>query len=205
MKPIYKKWLVVLTLLWGFPAAALIFANGLVLGPQRKAVKHVEAELKEKSQLYDSYMLTSSIPARDVRARKIAKITKQLEQFVTDIDSLDNLTLNISELATNCGVRSFKSKGLDDGAFSTMTNYDRLGRMTLLMDFGSSFNELARLISLLERHKPIVIVDKFAIMRSSDQDNTHRMNIYLSVYVRREIEEEIIEEVIELPELGLGI
>lgn len=201
MKPIYKKWLVVLTLLWGFPAAAFIFANGLVLGPQRKAMKHVEAELKEKSQLYDSYMLTSSIPVREIRARKIAKVTEQLEQFVTDIDSLDNLTFNISELATSkCGVRSFKSKGLDDGAFSTMTNYDRLGRMTLLMDFGSSFNELAMLISLLERHKPIVIVDRFTIMRSSDQDSTHRMNIYLSVYVRREI-----EEVIELPELDLGI
>lgn len=200
MKPIYKKWLVVLTLLWGFPAAALIFANGLVLGPQRKAVKHVEAELKEKSQLYNSYMLTSSVPAREIRARKIAKVTEQLEQFVTDIDNLDNLTFKISELATNCGVRSFKSQGLDDGAFSTMTNYDRLGRMTLLMDFGSSFNELARLISLLERHKPIVIVDRFTIMRSSDQSNTHRMNIYLSVYVRREI-----EEVIELPELDLDI
>lgn len=205
MKPIYKKWLVVLMLLWGFPAAALIFANGLVLGPQRKMVKHVEAELKEKSQLYDSYMLTSSVPVREVRAKKIAKITKQLDQFVTNTDTLDDLTFNISKLASNCGVSSFKSKGLDDGAFSTMANYDRLGRMTLFMDFGSSFNEFARLINLLERHEPIVIVNRFMIMRSLDQSGIHRMNIHLSVYVRREIEEEIIEEEIELPELGIDI
>lgn len=189
MKPLYKKWLIVLTLLWGFPFAALLLANGLMFGPQRKAVKYMETELASKSEQYNNYKLTSSSRSRAARSRQIARTTKILEKFVTDANSLDNLTFKISEFASDCGVSFFKSNALDGEVFSEISNYYRIGRMTLLLDFNSSFNEFVKLINLLERHKPIVLIEKFSIATVYGDDSLHRMTIYLNIYVRRYPEE----------------
>jgi hypothetical protein len=61
---------------------------------------------------------------------------------------------------------------------------DRLSANHIDVRFTGSFLQFAAFLNMLERHRPVVFVDKFEIKRSQQDSLSHKVRMNLAVLVR---------------------
>jgi hypothetical protein len=58
-----------------------------------------------------------------------------------------------------------------------------LGADYIYVSFKGNFNQFARFVNEMERHKPIIFVDKFTITRSDQSGFDNEINMVLAAFV----------------------
>lgn len=197
MKPIYRKYIITFVLLWGCSFLILLAVFWFLLVPQKQAMELVGNELAEKKFEYSRAKYASSYDSQVLWNRKLEDLNEHLGQFIADANSLDNLNFAISKIAGDMRVEEFASRGTVGESYSEILNCEYIGRAETTVVFKSSFNKLAALINVLERHQPVIFIEQFSILQTTKGDSKHRVNLILSVLVRKPAEEQTEEEAIE--------
>ena len=197
MKPIYKKLLAVLVLLWGGSVIVLLSIHMFLMMPQRKESQLLEKQLMEKRLKYDTSKAADSGEARARLAQEVGVLTAELEKFAADVEDLDDLSFSISKIAAEIGVDVFQSKGVDSETYSLIPNCYSIGRVSTEINFGGSFNKFARFVNRLERYKPVVFIDEFTINQPRRQGSGPVMRLFLSVFVRVPAEDRVEHETVD--------
>jgi len=197
MKPIYKKLLAVLVLLWGGSVMVLLSIHMFLMMPQRKESQLLEKQLMEKRLKYNTSKAADSGEARARLAQKVGVLTAELEKFAADVEDLDDLSFSISKIAAEIGVDVFQSKGVDSETYSLIPNCYSIGRVSTEINFSGSFNKFARFVNRLERYKPVVFIDEFIINQPRRQDARPEMRLFLSVFVKVPAEDRVEHETVD--------
>jgi hypothetical protein len=183
MKPIYKKLLAALVLLWGGSVIVLLSIHMFLMMPQQKESRLLDKQLMEKRLRYNTSKAADNTKARARLAQKVEGLTTELEKFAADVEDLDDLSFSISKIAAEIGVEAFKSKGVDPETYSVIPNCNSIGRVSIEIDFIGSFNKFARFVNRLERYEPVVFVDEFVIS-TGRRDSGPEIKMWLSIFVR---------------------
>jgi len=185
MKQIYKKYAMTVGLVWAACFLFFVFAYMLVLGPQYKKKRQVQRQLAEKIQAYESALSAAQQQTRERLGRQIDELKKQLADVVVDFESSPTLTFDIIQMANERQVSSLSIEDKGGHGNSDLPNCECIGETRIDISFTSSFDQFARLLNTLERHRPIVFVDRFSIVRSDQDTNGHQASMNLAVFVRK--------------------
>jgi len=164
-----------------------LFAYMLMLSPQRKSREQVESQLAEKKQIYHSAVEAAQEKTKLKLDEEIRELQSRLKTFVIDSEDLANLIFDISRIADEKDVTSFRIKTQDSrkSSGSEIPNCSHICENQINIGFTAGFNQFAAFLNALERHQPVVFIDKFAIKRSEQDDSGHQVSMGLAVFVRK--------------------
>ncbi|MHC4645448.1 MAG: GspMb/PilO family protein [Planctomycetota bacterium] len=183
MKPIYRKYSKRAALIWAGCLVLFLVAYFLLLGPQNGSRKLVEQQLAEKRQIYETAQKAAQKETKARLNKQVEQLQSKLNDFVFDYEYSANLTFDISQMATDKQVGSFSIKGKDSRNEPTGAECQYISETYMTVGFVGTFNEFAAFLNTLERHRPVVFVDRFSIESPKKKDADPKVNMDLAVIV----------------------
>ena len=203
MKPFHKKFLVIWALAWGTSLPLLVTIHILLITPQKEKLEILNNELAEKEQQHNTAEIAHDTETRTQLSRETERLNKKLAEYVVEYDDLSKVNFSVKKLAYEAGLRNFDISLVNPELYQSIANCYRIGSMNVRLSFNSTFNELARFINTLERHKPIIFVEEFSVEQPSGTETELQMRMNFSTFVRLPFTEDIEAEPVDktLPEL----
>jgi len=186
MNSLYKKYLTTVALVWAGCLVVFLLANMIVLAPHRKIKQQVEKELAEKKQMYETVLKLSQQDSQLKLKEQTMHLQDCLKDFVATADKSGDLTFDISRIAGEKKVSSFSIKTKDSSGAAAIPNCDYICENHIDVSFTSGFSQFAAFLNALERHQPVIFVDKFAITRSDENNSAHQVTMELAVLAKKQ-------------------
>ncbi|MFZ2148056.1 MAG: GspMb/PilO family protein [Sedimentisphaerales bacterium] len=181
-------------LIWAACFVVFLLAYMLVLGPQKKYEKHIENKLAERKQVYESALRAAQKETKIRLNEQIERLQSRLQDFVIDFEDSANLTFDISQIANEKEVASFSIKSKDDRGLSTIPECKYISENQIVISFVGGFNQFATFLNALERHRPVLFVDKFTITRSGQDDSGYQVSLNVAAFVKKQQDEGLLSE-----------
>ena len=185
MKSIYRKYFTTAALIWAGCFVLFLLVYVFVLAPQRKSKKQIEKQLAERKQVYNSALKAAQEKTKIQLNEQIEHLRNGLKDFVIDFGDSANLTFDISQIASEKKVDSFSIRTGDDRGGQAIPECSYIRESHIDISFTGGFSQFATFLNALERHRPVVFVDKFAITRSDQGDSNHRVSMSLAIFVKK--------------------
>jgi hypothetical protein len=185
MKSIYRKQLITAGLIWAGCFAAFVLAYMFLLAPQIKTKRQIERELAEQKQAYNRALERSQAKARIKLNEQIKHLENTLSEFAINSEDSANLIFAISQIANSKRVGEFRIGGKEKRRVSKTAKLKHISEDQIDINFTAGFNQFATLLNALERHRPVVFVDKFEITHSGRDNVGHEVDMNLAVYVTK--------------------
>lgn len=186
---VQKLYLAKITIVWTAMVLLCLSAYFFILMPQNRKVQ----DLNRQINLMDQQVRISqaeSTPEAKSRLRKELSVThNQIKEFVIDPDDSSSLALDIGRLARHAGVSGFASKAATDQPYRDIPNCERIGYQSIDLSFKGSFNHFAAFLSSLERHQPVILIDRFRISQSGHRDQGHDVTMALAILINKNPDE----------------
>ena len=187
MKPIHKKYLTTVSLIWSAFAVLFIVAYLFLLAPQRKTKKQIEQQLAEKEKIYNSVREMAQEETKIKLNEQIKSLQNTLKDFVIDFEDSANLTFDISQIANEKNVDSLSIKTRDKQKHrdTTESNLEYIQENHTDISFTASFNQFATFLNALERQRPVVFVDNFSITHSNKKNSANEATMNISFFAKK--------------------
>ena len=182
---IYRKYLTTAALVWAACFMLFFFIYMLVLRPLKGSQKRIESRLTEKKQMYESALNATHEETKIRLNEQIEHLRNRLKDFVIDFEDSANLTFDISQIATEKKLASFSIKGKGSSEVSAIPDCNRIYENHIDISFTALFRQFATFLNALERHRPVLFVDKFAVS-SGRGDSEPQVNMNLVVFIRKQ-------------------
>jgi len=182
----YSKYFKTVALAWAGCFILFVLAYMVVLVPQQKSQKQVENQLAETKQMYDSAIDAGKEKTKTRLNEELENLRNKLKDFTVDFENSANLTFDISQIANEKKVESFGIKTQEDSLNSARLGLKYIKENQININFEGDFNQFATFLNALERHRPVLFVDNFKITRSQRDDSSHKVNMKLAVFVRKQ-------------------
>jgi Tfp pilus assembly protein PilO len=185
---IHKKYFMTAGMIWAASFLLFLLVYILVLGPHKNHKKLIETKLVEKKQVYESALRAAQKETKNQLNEQIENLQNRLKDFVADFEDSANLTFEISQIADEKKIASFSIKGKDNLVLSGKPESKYISENHIVINFIGGFDQFATFLSALERHRPVLLVDKFTITRSGQDDSVFRVNLNVAALVRKQQE-----------------
>lgn len=182
---IYKNYLSIAALIWAACFILFSFTYIILLRPQKNSQKLVEEKLAKKKQMYDSAVKATQEETKIRLNKQIEHLRNRLQDFVIDSENSANLTFDISQIADEQKLVSFSIKGKDNNQVSPIPNCNCIFESHIDVSFTAWFHQFATFLNALERHRPVLFVDKFTVS-SGRGDSGPQASINLVVLTRKQ-------------------
>ena len=184
----HKKYLMTAGLIWAACFVVFLLVYILVLGPHKNNKNLIESKLAEKKQVYESALRAAQKETKIQLNEQIEHLQNRLKDFVADFEDSANLTFEISQIADEKKIASFSIKGKDNLVLSGEPDSKYISENHIVISFIGGFNQFATFLSALERHRPVLLVDKFSMTRSGQDDSVFRVSLNVAAFVRKQQE-----------------
>ena len=182
----HKKYLMTAGVIWAACFVIFLLAYIFVLGPQKNYEKRIENKLAEKKQVYESALRAAREETKIRLNEQIERLQSRLKDFVIDFEDSTDLTFDISQIANEKKVASFSSKIKKNSGLSTMPEAKYIRENHIVISFIGDFNQFATFLNALERHRPVLLVDKFTITRSGQDDSGFQVSLNVAALVKKQ-------------------
>ncbi len=182
----HKKYLTTSGVIWAACFAGFLLAYIVVLGPQKNHEKRIENKLNESKQMYESALRAAQKETKIRSNEQIEPLQSRLQDFVIDFEDSANLTFDISQIANEKNVASFSIKSKDGRGLSTIPEAKYISENHIVISFIGGFNQFATFLNALERHRPVLFVDKFSITRSGQDDSAYQVSLNVAAFVKKQ-------------------
>ncbi len=182
----HKKYLTTAGILWAACFVVFLLAYIVVLGPQKNLEKRIENKLTERKQVYESALRAARKETKIRLNEQIERLQSRMEDFVIDFENSANLTFDISQIANEKKVASFSIKSKDARGPSKKSEAKYIRENHIVISFIGGFNQFATFLNALERHRPVLFVDKFSITRSGQDDSAYQVSLNVAAFVKKQ-------------------
>ena len=190
----HKKYLMTAGIIWAACFAVFLLAYIVMLGPQKRYEKSIENKLTEREQVYESALRAARKETKIRLNEQIERLQSRLEDFVIDFENSANLTFDISQIANEKKVASFSIKSKDSRGPSTIPEAKYIRENNIVISFIGGFNQFAAFLNALERHRPVLFVDKFSITRLGQDDSAYKVSLNVAAFVKKQHSEGPLSE-----------
>jgi hypothetical protein len=191
---IYRKYLIGAALIWAACLVLFVLVNMFVLGPQNDSKKRFENEIAEKKRLHESALRAAEEETKIQLNEQIESLRNRLKDFVMDFEDSANLTFDIGQIASEKEVASFSIKSADGRSVSAIADCNYISESHIDISFISGFNQFATFVNALERHRPVLFVNKFTISRSNQDDSVYQATLDVAAFVRKQQSKETADK-----------
>ena len=191
MDQAYKRYFKTVGVLWAGCFSVLAVVYFFALLPQEPILVEIKGQLSAKQLEYRRARIAASDKVRNRLQKEAEKLKADLDMFITDLDKSGSVMFDVGQLVSGMQVSSFANKGkTTKSSFLDVSNCVYLGEVSFWIEFTSDFNEFMKVINVLERHRPVVFVDRFSITRSRSDNVSHKVGMTLSLYIGKPLDEE---------------
>ena len=190
MDTVCKKYLTRMAQIWVGCFMVFLFVYMLVLAPQHIQKERLEKQLTEQKETYEVASKLTDKQKRNKLNEKLETLKGRLNQFVVDFEDAANLTFDIRQIANENNTSAFTIRPRIAELNQKKAKFEHIQQNRIDLDFKSDFTEFAIFLNALERHKPVVFVDSFSITRSKVSASGHKVDMSLSVLVKKREKEE---------------
>jgi len=181
----HKKYFITAGAIWAACFVVFLLAYILVLGPQKNYIKRIDNKLAERKQAFESARRAARGETKIRLNEQIERLQSRLNDFVIDFEDSANLTFDISQIANEEKVASFSIKTKDSRGLSAIPDCSYICENQIEISFTGGFNQFATFLNSLERHRPVLFIDKFVITRSGQEDSGYQVDMDVAVLVRK--------------------
>jgi hypothetical protein len=157
----------------------------IVIAPQGGCKKQIGQQLAEKKQMYEAIIKINQQETQTRLNNQMAEWRDNLKEFVAAPEELAGLTFDIGQIANDIKLDSFSIKPQGDRESQNVSNNKYVCENKINVDFKANFNKFAAFLNAMERHRPVIFVDKFAITRAGQDDLVNQVSIDLMVFVKK--------------------
>ena len=184
---VYKKYLTTVALVWAAYFIVLVFVYMLILGPMLADKKRVEDKLAATKLKYETLVRESQEDARTKLREEIELLRSRMEDFTIDFENSANLTFDISRIAGAEQIASFSIRSRDDSRrTSDLTGGKYVSESQIDVSFNAGFHQFATFLNALERHRPVLLVDRFTVNGLRQSASGPQVDMNLVVLVRKQ-------------------
>ena len=182
----HKKYLITSGLVWAVCLVLFIIVYLFVIGPQNRQKKRIESELEKCIQKYEFAQKAAQEETKNRLNTEIELLQDKVTNFVLDSKGAEDLTFNISQIASENKVSSsFSVESVDVRAAPGIKDSSNISESHIKVSFTAGFNEFAGFLNSLERHRPVLFVSEFSLIRAKRDDLTYHVTMDVAAFVRR--------------------
>ena len=186
---VHKKYLLTSGVIWAACFVIFLLAYMLIVRPQKNSKKLIESKLAEKRKVYESALKAAKEETRIRLNEQIENLRSRLQDFVADFEDSVNLTFDLSQIADEEKVASFGSKVISNrGLTMKKDEYKYIRENQINISFAGDFKQFATFLNTLERHRPVIFVNKFTLTRSARDESVYLVNLSVTAFVRKQQE-----------------
>lgn len=185
MDAICKKYLTTMALVWTGCFVVFLFVYILVLAPQHNQKERLEKQFAEQKKTYEVASKLTDKQKQNKLNEELEALKERLNRFVVNFEDAANLTFDIRQVAKENNASVFAIRTQIARQNQKKTKFEHIRQNQIDLDFKSDFTEFATFLNALERHKPVVFVDSFSITRSEVSASGHKVDMNLSVLVKK--------------------
>jgi hypothetical protein len=181
----YKKHIVTLCVVWAVSAALFTVAHFFIVSPQLKVKAKLMKESANKQKLFEAAIDAAKEETQKKLADEVDSLRTKLYVYASDFEDSANMPLEISRVAAEKQVASFTVKKGEQTREAAQMNVKNLREDRIEISFVSDFRQFAAFLNALERHQPVVFVDRFRLIRGNEGPASHKADMDLTVFVTK--------------------
>jgi len=183
MKPAHRKHLRIATLMWVGFSVVLLSVYMFVMAPQAQHREALSQEVVVLKKIYETSIADKEDQARSELDRHLAGLQDKLRNFVADTKDSADLVPGVAGLASENRLRGLTIRRCKSSELPDCTT---ISEDHVTITFSTSYNQFATFLNALERHTPVIFVDKFVITRSGEGGSNHEVKMELTVFAANE-------------------
>lgn len=180
-----NKYLLAVVTTWGPLIALAVMFHLVVLEPQMQRVAALEAELTDARRLYSQATEAAKKENQIHLTETVERLSDRVSDFVLRLETAPDLAFEIAELASVTEVEAFAMRPRDKNGPERLPDCDRIAERQLNISFAASFHQFAGLLNALERHRPVLFVETFAVKRPREKTARPEIDMQLAILVEK--------------------
>jgi len=185
MKRIHKRYLKTVSVTWSFSAVLLVFGYVTVLGPQGGVQRDISRELLDKEGAYNEALEATQQYAKDKLAEQLKQARHRVGDFVVGFEESANVTFDIGGIVDELEIGSFNIENRGSGNAPVKTNTTHVSENHVDLTLCGDFNQFAFFLNALERHRPVLFVERFSISAGDGRGGKPQIKMNLVYLVRK--------------------
>ncbi len=182
---VYRKYLLTLAAVWGGCLVLFVAFYLLLISPQQKNRTDIAKQLAEKKMAYENVLKASQQDQQAKLKQDVEQVEERLHDFAVDSENYANLAFDISRIAGDKQLGSFSTKAVEETEQTKNTAAKFVTENRIEIRFEADFIQFATFLNELERHRPVIFVDRFKITRAVENDAGHKVDMDLAISVRK--------------------
>lgn len=183
MKANEKHFMVKAAAIWGVCALAVtVFYLGVVF-PSQRSVEQVSSRLDGITRRYEQ-------ASESVRSRRLEEMRRQvilrqeeLAKYMVAGDAARDNASRISQIAERAGIKGYSTRYRGSCLTTELGNCVHVGISRIDISWEGDFEQFARMVNELERHRPVIFVDGFVISRPDNPAEGCQIAVSLVIFV----------------------
>jgi len=171
-------------IVWGVSFFLFAIAYYFFITPQLKMKAQLLREATEKKERLDMALSVSLEDNRKKMTAEIESLKTRLSNYVFEYEDSPNLTFAVSHIAGDRQVGAFTVKTSEISRQQDQLTAKNFQENKMEISFASDFLQFANFINALERHQPVVFVDRFRVQRDGQGGAANKIDMSLSFFVR---------------------
>ena len=185
MRLVQKQYFIKLGVIWLILVAVVIGLYVIILRPVHEKAKLKRSQVNALTA--ELNMVSGLVGIKNMRLQhdRLVKCKERFEDLVISQNEITDFALEVSRIAKKLEIKDMTALGKGGGEFSEIPNcnYLMLGRIDI--SWQGSYEQFVRLINEFERHRPVILIDKFVIARLGESDFTNEITLTLAILVEK--------------------
>jgi heme exporter protein D len=181
----YRKYILAMGIVWAASLVVFALVYYVVIAPQLKVKNQVLKESAEKQQRFESALSAAQEDNKKKLAGEVEELKTRLSDYVSEYEESANLTFSISRIAADKQVSDFTVKTSEQSKIQDALAAKNLQENRVEIAFASDFLRFANFLNALERHQPVIFVDRFKVSHGDQSGTPNKVDMTLSYFVRK--------------------
>ena len=178
----YRKYILAMGIVWTASLVVFALVYYIVIIPQLKVKAQLLEESTEKQKMFESALSAANEDNKKKLAGEVEELKTSLINYVCEYEESANLTFSISRIAADKQVSDFAVKTPEQTWAQDALAVNNLQENRVEVAFASDFLQFANFLNALERHKPVIFVDRFKVLRGTQNSMTDKVDMTLSYF-----------------------
>jgi hypothetical protein len=184
----YRKYILTMGIVWAASLIVFALVYHIVIIPQLKAKAQLLEESTEKKQMFESAISAALEDNKKKMAGEVEELKTRLSDYACEYEESANLTFSISRIAADKQVSDFTVKTSEQGRAQDALAANNMQENHIEISFASDFLQFASFLNTLERHKPVIFVDRFKVLRGGRSGMPDKADMTLSYFARKKLD-----------------
>lgn len=180
-----SRYLLVLAMAWSPCLLAAAASYAVILGPQQDCMKELEAKVTSGREKYAQALQATKETNQSRLTQEVGDLHQRVGGFVVSVEEAPNLAFTLGTLANEAQLESLGMRPAHKIGGEAALRGECVGAKHVDLSFVAGFRSFAAFLNALERHRPIILVETFAISRPAEENAQPQASMELAVLVEK--------------------